>query len=122
MCVCVVVDTFHYADKVLLGVVTSSPAVFTEGALRKHGGEKLQQSTVPFHGTARLACQVCLLFFSSFSASSDSSREEFLGTILLEGYDCSSCSQQGSHGHMGLLLSGLSWGKGQGRGLENRSF
>lgn len=120
---CVVVDTFHFADNVLLGVVTSSPAVFIEGAVKEAWvREELQQSTVPFHGTARLACQVCLLFSSSFSASSDSSREEFLGTILLEGYDCSSCSQQGSHGHMGLLLSGLSWDKGQGRGLENRSF
>lgn len=50
LCVCVVLDTFYYADKVLLGVVTSSPAGVTEGAVEAWVREKLQQSTVTFYG------------------------------------------------------------------------
>lgn len=42
--------------------------------------------------SVRLAFQTCFLSFCSFSASFDSSREEFLGTVVLE--DCHSRSRE----------------------------
>lgn len=52
LCVFFVVDTFHYAEKVyILGVVTSFPTAFIEGTVKEAWvTEKLQPSTVPFHG------------------------------------------------------------------------
>lgn len=81
MCV-FVVDTFHYAEKVyILGVVTSSPTAFTEGTVKEAWvTEKLQQSTVPFHGTycavrgqhAGLACCLSLVSQSALTAAGKS--------------------------------------------------